>query len=250
MVNGNGKVSKVISPLSATILAFGIVAAAAVIMLGLINFRGSERYVTVKGLALKDVEANTASWSIKHVVTGDDLSALQVTIEANSNLIKQFLLDQGLSKDAKLFKTVDVQDRFAVTYGQEGPVGQRYIVSEIITVQTDDLDAIDRAYQNVGELIKKGVSIIKEGHPESGNPVYIFTQLNEIKPEMIHEATVNARSSAEQFAKDSGAEVGAIKQANQGVFQLYPRNSSDMYMEKFSRYKTIRVVSTIKFYLK
>lgn len=250
MVNENGKAMRVLSPLSAGILAVGILAASAVIMLGLVNFRGSERYVTVKGLATKNVEADIASWSIKHVVTGDDLSALQVTIEKNSNLIKEFLINQGLPKDTKFFKTVDVQDRFALAYGQGAPVGQRYIVSETITVQTDKLDAIDRAYQDVGELIKQGVSIVKEGQPGSGNPVYIFTKLNEIKPEMIHAATVNARSSAEQFAKDSGAEVGAIKQANQGVFQMFPRNSGEMYMEKFSRYKTIRVVSTIRFYLK
>lgn len=250
MANENGKITRVLSPVSAGILALGIVAAAAVIMLGLVNFRGSERYVTVKGLAVKDVEANIASWSIKHVVTGDDLAALQVTIEANSNLIKKFLIDSGLPKDIEFFKTVDVQDRFALTYGQGAPVGQRYIVSETITVQTDRLDAVDRAYQGVGELIKQGVSIVKEGQPGSGNPIYIFTRLNGVKPEMIHAATLNARSSAEQFAKDSGAVVGAIKQANQGVFQVLPRNSGEMYMEKFSRFKTIRVVSTIKFYLK
>ncbi|WP_430735359.1 SIMPL domain-containing protein [Halodesulfovibrio aestuarii] len=250
MINENKKSIKVLSPISACILAVGIVAAAAVIMQGLVNFRGSERYVTVKGLAMKDVEANIASWSIKHVVTGNDLSALQVTIEANSGLIEKFLLNHGVPKDTKFFKTVDVQDRFALTYGQEAPVDQRYIVSETITVQTDKLDAVEGAYQDVGELIKKGVSIVKEGQEGSGNPIYIFTRLNEIKPEMIHAATINARSSAEQFAKDSGAEVGAIKQANQGVFQMLPRHSDEMYLEKFARYKTIRVVSTIKFYLK
>jgi len=250
VVNENGKSTRALSPLSAFILAVGVIAAAAVIMLGLVNFRGSERYVTVKGLATKNVEADMATWSIKHVVTGDDLSPLQVTIEKNSGLIKNFLISQGLPKDTKFFKTVDVQDRFALAYGQGAPVGQRYIVSETITVQTDKLDVIERAYQDMGELIKQGVSIVKEGQPGSGNPIYIFTKLNEIKPEMIHEATVNARSSAEQFAKDSGATVGAIKQANQGVFQMYPQNSDDMYRERFSRYKMIRVVSTIKFYLK
>ena len=250
MVSKDGKNINVLSPISALIIALGIAVAAVVIMQGLVNFRGSERYVTVKGLAVKDVEADIASWSIKHVVTGDDLTALQATIEANSHLIEQFLLEHGLPKDTNFFKTVDVQDRFALTYGEAAPVGQRYIVSEIITVQTDKLDAIDSAYQDVGELIKKGVSIVKEGQVGPGNPIYIFTRLNEIKPEMIHAATLSARKSAEQFAKDSGAEVGAIKQASQGVFQMLPRHSDDMYMEKFSRYKTIRVVSTIKFYLK
>lgn len=250
MVTKDGRNINVLSPISACIIAIGLAVAAVVIMQGLVNFRGSERYVTVKGLAVKDVEADIASWSIKHVVTGDDLAALQVTIEANSHLIEQFLIEHGLPKDTDFFRTVDVQDRFALTYGEGAPAGRRYIVSEIITVQTDKLDAIDSAYQDVGELIKKGVSIIKEGQAGPGNPIYIFTRLNEIKPEMIHAATLSARKSAEQFAKDSGAEVGAIKQASQGVFQMLPRHSFDMYMERFSRYKTIRVVSTIKFYLK
>ena len=53
---------------------------------------------------------------------------------------------------------------------------------------------------------------------------YTFTKLNDIKPEMVAEATKDARAAAEQFAKDSGADVGGIKDATQGYFSIDARD--------------------------
>jgi hypothetical protein len=66
---------------------------------------------------------------------------------------------------------------------------------------------------------------------------------------MIAEATKNARDTAMQFAADSGTKVGKIKDAYQGVFEILPRDSNNSYQERQERFKTVRVVSTIRFYL-
>ncbi|MEM9751433.1 MAG: SIMPL domain-containing protein, partial [Pseudomonadota bacterium] len=82
-------------------------------------------------------------------------------------------------------------------------------------------------------------------------PTYSFTQLNAIKPEMIAEATRNARASAEQFAADAGSDVGEILRANQGVFQILPRAGADSYGmgEATQIEKRVRVVATLDFAL-
>ena len=80
---------------------------------------------------------------------------------------------------------------------------------------------------------------------------YSFTRLNDIKPKMVAEATKDARASAEQFAKDSGTDVGGIKSATQGYFSVESRDgeSGGGWGVSDTPYKKVRVVTTVDFYL-
>jgi len=66
---------------------------------------------------------------------------------------------------------------------------------------------------------------------------------------MIAEATRRARLAAEQFAQDSGSTVGKIRKAHQGMFVIQPRDPVPGIMESGQLNKTVRVVSTIEYYL-
>ena len=211
------------------------------------EFRSADRTVHMKGLAQKEVEADLALWTIKHSATGDDLAAVQSTIQSNSDKIRAFLSANGLSEDAISDRRLEVTDLLAQAYRPNNANASRYIISEVLVIRSNDVDILDAAYKQSGDLLKQNVSLIVQ---QNQSPVeYIFTGLNDIKPEMIAEATRSAREAAEQFAKDSGAKVGSIKYANQGVFQILPRDSDNSYEQRQSRYKTVRVVSTITFSL-
>lgn len=232
------------------ILAAALITSANLIQKGLIKFRSYDRIVTVKGLSTKDVEADIATWPIKHVVTGDDLPALQTLLEKNSNQITSFLISKGVKKSDIISKTTNVYDKVAQAYGEPNVETNRYILSETIVVTTTNINAIDHASENAGDLIKDGITIVRDIDPMGpGNPAYIYTRLNDIKPAMISEATNSARKSAEQFAIDSGARIGRIAQADQGMFVILPRNSDNGFMERAERLKTVRVVSTLKFFI-
>ena len=89
--------------------------------------------------------------------------------------------------------------------------------------------------------MKQGIAIT--GGDYRYNVVYEFTGLNSIKPGMIEEATKNARSAAEKFAKDSESELGKIKSAYQGQFSIEDRDANTPYI------KRVRVVTTIDYSL-
>ena len=75
-------------------------------------------------------------------------------------------------------------------------------------------------------------------------------QGNIIKPEMVAEATRDARNSAQQFAEDSGAGVGGIRQATQGYFEIAARDGDGGgWGSADTPFKTVRVVTTVDFYL-
>ena len=94
------------------------------------------------------------------------------------------------------------------------------------------------------ELLKLGIMMESEQYYGSKQVIYGYNALNEIKPEMIEEATKNARAAAEKFAKDSKSRIGKIKYANQGVFSVTDRDSNTPYI------KIVRVVTSVEYYLK
>ena len=105
-------------------------------------------------------------------------------------------------------------------------------------------DVLQQFPQN---LIAKG--IIFDGSSYDYPVSYIFTKLNEIKPQMLEEATKNAKEAAFEFAKSSGSKVGKIRHANQGVFSILPREQISGSFESQQIEKTVRVVSTIEYWL-
>lgn len=227
------------------LLGLSIVAAGFMISAGLKEFRSADRTIYMKGLAQKDVEADLALWTIKHSATGDNLQQVQDIIQSNSMKIRSFLLKNELKETDIASRRLEVTDLLAQAYRGQGAENSRFIISEVLVVRTNEVGKLNNAYQNSGELLKQNVSLIVQ---QNQSPIeYIYTGLNDIKPEMIAEATQNAREGAEQFAKDSGADIGGIKYANQGVFQILPRDSDNSYEERWSQYKTVRVVSTIQF---
>jgi uncharacterized protein len=74
--------------------------------------------------------------------------------------------------------------------------------------------------------------------------------LSTLKPTVIADATARAREAAEQFARDSYSDLGAIRQASQGVFEILPSDQAPGITEESQIAKAVRVVSTIDYYLK
>jgi hypothetical protein len=116
----------------------------------------------------------------------------------------------------------------------------RYVAEVTVTVRTDRIDVAKKSIERSGELVKQGVAVIRS---YEYNTQYLYTDLEKIKPEMIAEATKDARRAAEQFANDSGSTVGAIRNAQQGLFAIEDR---DQFSPEF---KKVRVVTTVNYYL-
>jgi len=119
-----------------------------------------------------------------------------------------------------------------------------------VMVRSSDPDRIFAASQAVGDLIDAGVVLSSGEEYGPGGPTFVFTRLNDLKPEMIAEATASARVAAQQFAQDSRSDIAGIRRANQGVFVILPRDEAPGIAEQTQLFKKVRVVSTIDYLLK
>lgn len=229
----------------ATIL--GVFLCAGLIVLGLILANGAikikelDRTVTVKGLSEREVNADIAIWPIKFSVADNNLEQLYASVERNSQIIVKFLEKSGFVEADISFSTPAIVDRKAQSYGDTRNIAFRYTATAIITVYTTKVEEVRLANQKLVELGKQGVAIA--GQDYESKLQFLFSGLNDIKPQMIEEATHNARQAALKFAKDSDSQLGKIRKARQGQFSINNRDSTTAYIKK------VRIVASLEYYL-
>ncbi len=231
------------------ILAAGVAAAGWLVGSGFARGRAADRYVEVKGLAERGVTADLALWPLRFAASADDLSAAQAEITRSTQKISEFFARHGIDAKSAELQNLQVSDANTNRYNTSR-VGPRFIIEQTIMVRSDKPDVVMAASQKVSELVSSGVVLSSSGEFGVGGPTFVFTKLNELKPAMIAEATANAREAAEQFARDSRTSLGAIRHASQGVFVIMPRDQAPGANESGQLHKTVRVVSTVQYFLR
>lgn len=229
------------SLLSALLIALGLVGAGWFVAQGMARLKTADRFVTVKGSAERIVDADLVVWPLAHSVGGNDLADVQRRLDANSATIRNFFTAAGFKAAEIVVSPPRLEDRWAYAYGDNRPP-ERFRYSTTVTLRTSDVANALVVLRRSGELVSRGVMLGAEG--EAGGPDFDYTKLNDIKPALIAEATANARRSAEQFAKDSGARIGGIRSANQGVVDIGDRDQGSPQVKK------VRVVTTVEYFLK
>jgi len=226
-------------------LALGLPIAAGLALMGwlvagaLYRARAADRYVTVKGFAEREVAANLVIWPIVFTVTDNDLASLQRRVEESAGRVQRFL-EPTFPAEEWSTSAPRVTDRQAQGAIGEGRPLDRHVAEASVTVRTSRIDAAREAMRRAGDLVKQGVALTTSYEHKTQ---YLYTGLETIKPEMIAQATRDARRAAEQFAQDSGSRVGAIRNAQQGYFDIEDR---DPFSPEF---KKIRVVTTVQYFL-
>lgn len=253
-MNGTGQTTRGQTMVLGVLLALGLIVGGWVTGAQIKETRLSDRYVTVKGLVERRVKSDLAIWPLTYKETGDDLSLLYGKTDTDKKTILQFLEQQGIQSSEIELGIIGVVDTQAneVEGGNRAP--HRYIVEQQITVRTTRVDQVAAAAQKTMQLLQNGIVLSGNSGP---GLTYKYTGLNSIKPDMITEATRNARAAANRFASDSGSKVGSIRQANQGIFSILPADqgseTAEMEGGNFgadsSLMKTVRVVTTVQYYL-
>ena len=224
-----------------------IILAVAILCLGVFFYRAQidvkdrDRVVFVRGLAEREVSADFVIWPIVYKEVGNDLADLSATLQSKSQILEKFLLENGVQKENITYSTPAIVDADGELYSG-GKHAYRYVATVVATVATNDVELVRKTMEKQGELLKHGIAF--SGSDYQYRTVYSFNGLNEIKPTMIDEATRNARTAAEKFAKDSDSKLGKIKTATQGVFSIEDRDENTPYIKK------LRVVTTVTYSLK
>lgn len=206
-----------------------------------IRFKEFERTVTVKGLSEREYPADVVIWPIQFTLASNDLSDLYANIDNSSIKIREFLQQAGIAAKEITFSVPAITDKSAQQYGGQARAEFRYTATQAVTVYSTDIATVIQVMNRLSELGKQGIALT--GGNYQAQTEYLFTRLNDVKPEMIEEATRKAREVAEKFAADSNSKLGKIRNASQGQFSISPRDTNNPHIKK------VRVVSTVTYYL-
>jgi len=228
------------------IFALGLTTSGYALGDGLRRYKLAEhRTVTVRGVSERNVTADLATWSVSFSHEGAELGSVQQAVDQQARSVRSFFLRAGFRPQEITDYDVSLS-RQQPTDRDGEPVGpQKLTVSRSIQLRTSDVMKARAAYARQAELLRDGVEL-------SGTSIsYTFTGLNGLKPQMIAEATRNARESAEQFARDSGVDVGKIKSASQGYFSVGARDGEDCddcgSSGGSTPFQKVRVVTTVDY---
>ncbi len=200
-----------------------------------------ERSVTVKGLSEREFEADIVLWPIEFTEASNNLEQLYESIDNTTSRIRSFLEDRGIESAEISASMPMIVDKSAQQYGGQAPAEYRYVANQTVTVYSESVATVRAAMQSISKLGKSGIVFSSGGYQSQTE--YLFTRLNEVKPEMIEEATRKAREVAEKFAQDSNSSLGKIRSARQGQFSISARDKNNPHIKK------VRVVSTVVYYL-
>jgi hypothetical protein len=234
--------SSIAGPALLGLLVGGGIALAGIVASGAVKeLRASQRFVTVKGLAEREVDADLAIWPVSFKEAADDLAVLQRRVDERRGTVAAFLEEAGFRREDVSFGAPRIQDLHAERM-QAGVQANRlrYLAQAAVTVRSKDVPRVRKAMEQSGVLVGRGVMLAQDWE---ARPQFLFTGLNAIKPAMIEEATVAAREAAAKFAKDSGSKVGKIRNASQGLFTIGDRDPNS------PERKVVRVVTTVEYFL-
>jgi len=222
---------------AALVLTIGLVISSLILAWSLDDFARRDAVVEVKGFSEREVPANLAVWPINYSVAASTLDDLRNRLDRADEAVTAFLKLNGFA-DAEITPNPPrVTDRWLNAYESQRPA-DRYVAERTLTLRSNQVDAVRQAMASAAELLSQGVTL----SPNWGNAAdFMFTRLDQIKPDMIAEATADARGAADQFARDSGSQVGAIRRARQGYFTIDNLDPSSPHI------KRVRVVTTIEY---
>jgi len=206
-----------------------------------IRYKEYERTVTVKGLAEQEHPADIVIWPVQFTIANNDLPELYDAIEKSTDKIRKYLETNGIAPSEITLTSPAITDKSAQSYGNAQQAEFRYSAVQVVTVYSQNIDQVQRVMKGLPQLGKQGIAFT--GGNYEARPEYIFASLNDIKPDMIEQATTKAREVATKFANDSGSKLGKIKRASQGQFSITGRDKNNPHI------KRIRVVSTVEYYL-
>jgi uncharacterized protein len=210
-----------------------LIIAAAILLTALIfshayrNRNQSGHSISVTGLGSKDFVSDLIVWSGSFSRKNPQLSAAYAALNSDREQITAYITRQGIPQDAIIFSAVDINKDFDHQYDSYGnltkSVFSGYSLTQRIQIESREVDKVEALSRQVTELINSGIELY------SNQPEYYYTKLAELKIEMIAEATRDAQLRASQIADNAGGNLGKLKRADMGVFQIVAQNSSEDY---------------------
>ena len=214
---------------------------------------GSEG-ITATGSASCDFESDLIVWRGSFSAFAETTGSAYSTIKHDAQMVKEYLEENGIQESEMVFSSVNISKHYNSVYNDEGNyVGDElvgYDLYQDVSVSSTDVDKVEKISRDITGLIESGIEFT------SDSPEYYYTKLDELKLQLIEDATKNAKERIDLIASGAGSRAGDLSEASLGVFQITARNSaSEEYsyggtFNTYSRNKTATITVRLNYNVK
>jgi hypothetical protein len=206
--------------------------------------------ISVTGLAEKDFVSDQIVWTGNYSRKMMDLKTAYALVKEDESRIRAYLKEKGITDSELVFSAVSIDKDFTNKFDADGKqIGSEftgYNLKQNVTVDSRNIDKVEKISREVTELIQSGIEF------NSSSPSYYYTKLSELKLDLLAKASADAKQRAETIAKNSGSDLGKIKKASMGVFQITGKNANEDYsyggaFNTSSKNKTASITTKIDF---
>jgi uncharacterized protein len=206
--------------------------------------------ISVTGLAEKDFISDQIVWTGNYSRKMMDLKSAYAALKEDEGKIRGYLKEKGIAEGEMVFSAVTIDKEFDQKMDASGKqIGNEftgYNLKQDVTVDSKDIEKVEKISREVTELIQSGIEF------NSSSPSYYYTKLSELKLDLLAKASADAKQRAETIAKNSGSSLGKIKKATMGVFQITGKNSNEDYsyggaFNTSAKNKTASITTKIEF---
>ena len=201
--------------------------------------------IEVTGSTSQDFVSDLAVWQGQFHRKAMDLKKAYAAMKADKEVVRNFLVERGIPEEDFAFLAIDMEQKYRSVpqFNDEGDLVHReqvfdgYKLTRGFKVTSTDIDLVERLSQEVTELIEDNVYIT------SYPPKYFYTQLGELKIQMIAAASADGQVRARTAVEGGGGDLGDLLETSIGVFQILGTNSDESFswggtLNTSSKYKT------------
>ncbi len=231
------------------IIAAAVVLGAFILSSGWVKSKQQNQTITVTGSAQQDFVSDLIVWNGYYSRNNYSLQEANAQLKADAETIRKYLLKNGVKQSEIKFSAVSIQKNYKTITNSDYSRTETfdgYNLSQTVTVESKNVDKLESLSREVTQLIDQGIELTSE------TPSYLYTKLADLKHELISNATKDASARAEKVATNAGSDLGKLRKADLGIFQITGQNSTEDYTyggayNTSSKNKTITVTVKLQF---
>ena len=205
------------------LLAMGLVISSLVFGWFFFSAKKSEDAITVTGSARKRIKSDLVVWNASVTYQAPVLAEAYSSLSESVPRVKRYLISKGIPENQITISAITTNTlKNLDANGMETSEISGYSLRQQLEVRSNDVDKIAQIARDATELINQGILI------ESNAPQYYYTQLGDLKIEMLGEAAKDAKTRAERIANSTGAQIGTVRSAKMGVMQITAADSTEV----------------------
>ncbi len=206
----------------ALILSFALIYSTSIAVKGIVEIKSNDT-LTVKGSAKQKIQSDFMVWKGEFNNESSDLSSAYEILSESRKKVRTYLEDKGIDSEEIVFSSINTYPkRMIMPNGMYSNTIESYELKQTVEISSNDIGDLTEISRNATDLINQGVAF------QSYPPQYFYTGLSELKIDMIARATEDSKLRAEKMLGVTDSQLGTLKDARVGVFQITPLYSNEI----------------------